>query len=767
MKTTTNIEKEKLISGYFGQPSKLTESIEEKLKDQDILAYAFIDAEFGFESKDSRANTEKIWLVLTSKELISFHVNHRGAHKTEWSISLEEIETVEEFDHVTFRQVVFYTKDNFCARSLRFSRRQQGAVSNIVFLLKDYIETKRIKVFGKSHELYQDALVKSIEDNLSASKEQNKKTMWRLLAYLKPYKGHFFWGGVGSFGLTILGLMPAYLSGRIIDEVIKPFQDGKLDVEAAKKLALVLVFGLGASYIIREFFSWLRLKKMSVIGEWVARDLRKNLYEHLHKLGLDFFGKTPTGSIISRVSSDTDRIWDFIAFGIIEVAISIVTLTGICTMLLMLDWRLGLVMTIPVPFLLGAIAIHGKIMQKIFIKAWRKWSNISAILSDVIPGMQVVKAFNQQSKEINRFNNSNEWVTDEFENVHKVWTKFWPILMLTMQSMIIVIWTLGIPRLLSPESSSHHLSAGVFVSFLLYLTMFAAPIEIIGQMARMLNRALSSAQRIFDILDTEPTQIQNEKPVKFNSLKGEIEFKNVCFSYDGVRDVLKDVSFKINPNEMIGLVGVSGSGKTTITKMIARYYDITKGSILIDGVELRDLDIEAFRSHIGIVSQEPYLFHGTVADNIAYGIDKAEKDKVIDAARKANAHDFIMRLPNGYDTLVGERGHSLSGGERQRIAIARAILKDPKILILDEATSAVDTETERKIQSAIDNLVKNKTVIAIAHRLSTLAKADRLLVMEKGELIEQGSQEDLLQKKEGQYAKLYNLQQENNDFLVQ
>jgi ATP-binding cassette subfamily B protein len=282
----------------------------------------------------------------------------------------------------------------------------------------------------------------------------------------------------------------------------------------------------------------------------------------------------------------------------------------------------------------------------------------------------------------------------------------------------------------------------------------------------MFNRALSSAQRIFDILDTEPTQKEAKNPIKFNQLEGKIEFKQVGFSYDGVRDVLKDVSLTIEPREMIGLVGVSGSGKTTITKLIARYFDITKGQIKIDGVDINTLDIGSFRNHIGIVSQEPYLFHGTVTDNIAYGIEDASRKDIIESARKANAHNFIMRLPNGYDTMVGERGQTLSGGERQRIAIARAILKNPKILILDEATSAVDTETERKIQSAIDNLIKDKTVIAIAHRLSTLAKASRLLVMEKGELIEQGPQEELLKKEDGQYAKLYNLQQENNEYLT-
>jgi ATP-binding cassette subfamily B protein len=279
-------------------------------------------------------------------------------------------------------------------------------------------------------------------------------------------------------------------------------------------------------------------------------------------------------------------------------------------------------------------------------------------------------------------------------------------------------------------------------------------------MDRMFNRAATSAQRIFEILDTEPGIYSKSGAARAHEITGRIELKDVSFSYDGVRRVLKNVSLTVEPGEMIGLAGPSGGGKTTMVNLICRFYDVLEGQILIDGVDVRDYDVEELRRNIGVVLQEPFLFHGTVAENIAYGNPDATLDEIIESARAANAHDFIVGFPDGYDTLVGERGQTLSGGERQRISIARAILNNPKILILDEATSSVDTETEKLIQQALDRLVANRTTIAIAHRLSTLRKADRLVILEKGEIVEQGPHDELAAKEDGLYAKLLHMQTE-------
>jgi ATP-binding cassette subfamily B protein len=290
--------------------------------------------------------------------------------------------------------------------------------------------------------------------------------------------------------------------------------------------------------------------------------------------------------------------------------------------------------------------------------------------------------------------------------------------------------------------------------------MFAAPIEIIGQMARILNRATTSAHRVFEVLDTEPEIVDRAEPIRLSPVQGRVTFDNVSFGYDGLRQVIRGVNLEIAPGEMIGLVGPSGGGKSTLTSLIARFYDVTGGAVLIDGVDLRELDTSHYRRQVGMVLQDPYLFHGTILDNIRYGRPEAAVDVVVNAAEAANAHDFICRLEHGYDTVVGERGHTLSGGERQRISIARAVLGDPRILILDEATSSVDTETERKIQDALERLVFGRTVVAIAHRLSTLRRASRLFVIENGRISEQGTHQELLAKERGTYRRLYEMQRE-------
>jgi ATP-binding cassette subfamily B protein len=317
------------------------------------------------------------------------------------------------------------------------------------------------------------------------------------------------------------------------------------------------------------------------------------------------------------------------------------------------------------------------------------------------------------------------------------------------------VWVVAVPRLLGGGAP---LSAGVFVSFLLYTTMFVDPIETIGQMARTMNRATSSAHRVFEVLDSEPEIRDAPEAVRLEPVRGRVTFEQVAFAYDGVRQVLRGVSFDVRPGELIGLVGPSGGGKSTIASLIARFYDVSSGAVRIDGVDVRALDAGHFREQLGMVLQDPYLFHGTVLENIRYGMPDASLGDVVAAARAANAHDFVCKLAQGYDTLVGERGHTLSGGERQRISIARAVLHDPRILILDEATSSVDTETEREIQEALERLTAGRTVFAIAHRLSTLRRANRLFVIEDGRLAESGTHAELLAVPDGIYKRLHELQ---------
>jgi ATP-binding cassette subfamily B protein len=376
---------------------------------------------------------------------------------------------------------------------------------------------------------------------------------------------------------------------------------------------------------------------------------------------------------------------------------------------------------------------------------------MTSVLADTIPGIRVVKAFAQERRETDRFRGANDRVLHANDRVNTFWSFFGPTVTLLTDLGLLVVWGFGTWRVFQ-----HHIDVGTLTAYVALISRFYGRIDSMSRMVSASQRAGASAQRIFAILDRVPSVAEPVRPVHPGRLHGEVEFREVGFHY-GARPVLRDVSLKVRPGEMIGLVGPSGAGKTTLVNLVCRFYDVTEGSLLADGVDIRSFPIEEYRRHIGIVLQEPFLFYGTIAENIAYGRPEAAREQIVAAARAARAHEFILRLPDGYDSLVGERGQSLSGGERQRISIARALLIDPRILILDEATSSVDTETEREIQLALENLVQGRTTIAIAHRLSTLRRADRLVVIERGRITEVGHHDQLLQTP-GTYARLYRAQ---------
>jgi ATP-binding cassette subfamily B protein len=642
---------------------------------------------------------------------------------------------------------------------LRFTHRQRRAMENVQFALEQELEGRALEP-GDPDALYGEGVARPIRDAQALVAGTDAGVLWRLLAYLRPYRSQVAFGMASAAVLTALSLVPPWLTGRLIDDIVRPVQEGTLAVADAWRPAWAVVGGIAVTHVLRQLCAWARLRWMAILGEHVARDLRAELYEHLQRLSLSFYSRKKTGSLITRVTADTDRLWEFLALGVVDVSLAVMQLVGLGAVLLWLDWRLGLLMTVPVPFLCLWVYVHGERMNALFLRAWRRWSRVTDVVADTIPGMRVVKAFHQEARELSRFGERNEAATEEFNRIHDVWTSFWPALMLAVRAMIVAVWIFAIPRLLGDGATAAALSSGTFVAFLLYTTMFVPPIEIIGQVARIMNRATSSAHRIFEVLDTEPQVVDRSAAVRLEPVRGAVRFENVSFGYDGVRQVIRGVSFEVRAGEVIGLVGPSGGGKTTVTNLIARFFDPTSGRILVDGVDVRDLDQGHYRSQLGMVLQEAYLFHGTVLENIRYGRHDATLEQVVAAARAANAHDFVCQLPHGYETMVGERGHTLSGGERQRISIARAILHDPRILILDEATSAVDTETEFKIQEALDRLVAGRTVFAIAHRLSTLRRASRLFVIEDGKLTEHGTHAELLAIPDGTYRRLHGLQRQ-------
>ncbi|MEN8184925.1 MAG: ABC transporter ATP-binding protein, partial [Myxococcota bacterium] len=647
--------------------------------------------------------------------------------------------------------------------TLRFTHRQRRGMEGLAFVLEQALAGRQVAL-GNPDESYLEAVVRPIRDAQALVVSNRLAVVWRLLSYLQPYRREMTIGMLAAAAITLLALVPPFLTGYLVDHVIRPTQSGDLSLAEASAVAWLAVAAIAASYLLRQLCLWVRLRLMATLGEFVARDLRNDIYEHLHRLSLSFYSRKKTGSLITRVSSDTDRLWEFLAFGVVEVSLSLVMLLGLAAVLIGLDWRLGLVLTLPVPLFCWAIHLHGLSMNRMFLRAWRKWSRVTDVLSDTIPGIRVVKAFHQEEREKQRFGERNHDVVTEYNRIHASWTTFWPILLVSVQATIVVVWAFALPRLLDDSSAlGPPLSLGTFVSFTLYMTMFIQPIDTIGQVARIMNRATSSAHRVFEVLDTEPEVVDSPHPVQLRPVRGRVEFDDVSFAYDGVRQILKGVSFLVEPGELVGLVGPSGGGKTTLINLLARFYDVSGGAIRVDGVDLRELDSGHYRRQVGIVLQEPYLFHGTVLENIRYGMPEATLEQAVEAARAANAHDFVCELGHGYDTVIGERGHTLSGGERQRVSIARAILKNPRILILDEATSSVDTETERKIQEAMDRLVAGRTVFAIAHRLSTLRRASRLLVIQDGKLAECGTHAELVSRPGGIYRRLHRLQQELHD----
>ena len=578
-------------------------------------------------------------------------------------------------------------------------------------------------------------------------------TLFRLWRFARPYRWQLFTGFALTLASTAATLVPPYLTMPLMDEVLIPFQNGK---PIDWPLVTMYLSGLLGAAVLAWGLGWIRTYILSLVSERMGRDLRTQTYEHLLGLSLEYFGGKRTGDLMARIGSETDRINIFLSLDLLNFATDVLMIVMTSVILLSINPWLALVTLIPLPIIGWLIHVVREKLRTGFEKIDRVWAEVTNVLADTIPGIRVVKAFAQEKREAERFRGANEHNLTMNDKLNKTWSLFTPTVTLLTEIGLLVVWIFGIWQISKGNSS-----VGVLTAFLAYIGRFYARLDSMSRIVSATQRAASSTKRIFDILDHVSSVPEPTNPVHLSKVTGQLELKKASFRY-GTRSVTRDVDLVIQPGEMIGLVGHSGSGKSTLVNLICRFYDVSEGQVLIDGVDVRSVPVAEFRQHIGLVLQEPFLFFGTIADNIAYGKPNATRQEVIAAARAAHAHEFILRLPHGYDSLVGERGQGLSGGERQRISIARALLIDPRILILDEATSAVDTETEKEIQKALDNLVKGRTTIAIAHRLSTLRKADRLVVMDRGRIVEIGNHDELMAI-EGHYYKLYMAQARNVD----
>ncbi len=570
----------------------------------------------------------------------------------------------------------------------------------------------------------------------------------RLWRFARPYQGKLLAGFLLTLAATAATLVPPYLTMPLMDEVLIPFQNGQaIDTEKV----YLLLGGLLASALLAWALGWARTYLLALVSERIGADLRTTTFEHLMRLSLDYFGSKRTGDLMNRVGSETDRINVFLSLHALDFATDVLMIAMTAAILVSINPWLALVTLVPLPFIAWLIHLVRDRLRTGFEKIDRVWGEVTNVLADTIPGIRVVKAFAQEKREADRFRAANQYNLEVNDKLNKTWSLFTPTVSLLTEIGLLVVWAFGIWLV-----SHHDITVGVLTAFIAYIGRFYGRLDSMSRIVSVTQKAAAGAKRIFDILDHVSNVPDPANPVPMKSLEGRIEMDGIGFRY-GSRSVIRGLNLDIRPGEMIGLVGHSGSGKSTLVNLICRFYDVTDGAIRVDGVDIRRIAVADFRRHIGLVLQEPFLFFGTIAENIAYGKPEATREEIIAAARAAHAHDFILRLPHGYDSLVGERGQGLSGGERQRISIARALLIDPRILIMDEATSAVDTETEKEIQKALDNLVKGRTTIAIAHRLSTLRKADRLVVMDKGQVVEVGPHDELMERR-GAYWRLYEAQ---------
>lgn len=586
-----------------------------------------------------------------------------------------------------------------------------------------------------------------------ARQPQEKSSTWVLLRvgrFAKPYKGQLLLGLM----LTLLGtaatLVPPYLTMPILDDILIPYQNNRQAIDP--QLVALYLGGLLASAILAWGLGWARTWVMAKVSERIGADMRTTVYAHMLNQSLEYFGSKRTGDLMSRIGSDTDRINMFLSLHALDFITDVVMMVMTAAILISINPWLALVTLVPLPFIVWLIQKVRSRLTVGFDRTSRVWAEITNVLSDTIPGVRVVKAFAQEQREMERFRRANQRNLQANDRVNKIWALFSPTVGLMTEIGLLFVWAFGIWLVAHDQ-----ITVGVLSAFIAYIGRFYTRLDSMSRIVNITQKSAAGAKRIFDVLDQVSSVPEPTTPATLpQPVQGAITLQDVGFRY-GSRQVIRQLNLHIRPGEMIGLVGHSGSGKSTLVNLINRFYDVTEGSIQLDGIDVRRLAVADYRRNIGLVLQEPFLFFGTVAENIAYGKPEATRQEIVAAARAAHAHDFILRLPHGYDSVVGERGQGLSGGERQRISIARALLINPRLLILDEATSAVDTETEKEIQKALDNLVQGRTTIAIAHRLSTLRKADRLVVMDRGEIVEVGPHDELMAA-QGAYWRLYQAQ---------
>jgi len=570
------------------------------------------------------------------------------------------------------------------------------------------------------------------------------KTFLRLLLYIKPYRGKLLSAFILAAGVTILGLLPPYLVKIIIDDVI---------IKKDLRLLTVIIGILFLIFILRSILISFRILMDNRVQQGLIFDLRNHVYHSLQRLSLSYFEVRETGKIVSRIINDVEALQAIVTSGLVTLFVAFITFIGSFVILVTINLKLTLIAMIPIPLLAFLIFRFSGKAHRSYRQVRRKLAKVTSLLQENIFGIREIKTFTQEEYEEKKFSIQGRGYFRSNMRIAKLWSIYYPlILFVSSLGTVLVLWFGG------REVIAGVLSIGSLVAFYGYLGLFYQPIDQLNQVNNMFQHARAAGERVFDIIDAIPEVEESRDVISLSSpVKGAVEFNNVCFSYNEKEQVIDDINLKVEPGEKIAIVGPSGSGKTTLISLIPRFYDVSKGFIAIDGYDIRKLKLSYLREQIAIVLQEPFLFNESLRKNIGFSKREASEEEIIAAAKSANADEFINKFPNGYESRAGERGNNLSLGQKQRISIARAILKDPSILILDEATSSVDTEVEALIQEALEHLMENRTSFIIAHRLSTIRNADRIVVMDKGRIVEIGTHWELLRKR-GLYSQLYRVQ---------
>ena len=661
-----------------------------------------------------------------------------------------------------FRADIFGTETAFCA----FTNAFKGRINRLAEVLKKLINNEEINddlLFEEETEAFcpKCGTPYPERDRKICPKCMDKrKIFFRLASFFKPHAFGIFIICLMSVLGALMGSILPYLSGSLLyDEVLSRVKNSEilkaLPINDFSVLLLMLVITMVAIVILQQLFGIIKGVVVAKIVPNVVCGIKNKVFKAVQQLSVSFFTGKRTGGLMARVTEDANQVSNIFIDGIPFILPNVFIIIFSFFIMFRENWILAIVAIVSLPPIIIVSLKLEPVLWHYYSKDFQASRDMRARLNDNVTGARVVKAFGREKDEGKALNSANdaiksaEWISVDFRN------KFTAIFQLAIAISTVFTWSLGaffVLKFWAPE-----MSYGTLVTFTGYVSLLTGPINFFSYIFQWWSSSMNSAQRIFEILDAKPEVVEKKNPIRVSEFKGEIVLENVTFGYEENRDILKNITLKVEAGKMLGIVGKSGAGKSTLANIITRLYDAKSGKIYIDGINIRDMAFSDLRKNIAMVSQETYIFKSTIFNNIAYANPEADKETVLKAAKAAGAHDFICKLPDGYDTVVGTGGRSLSGGERQRLSIARAILANPKILILDEATAAVDTETERKIQAALGMLIKNRTTLSIAHRLSTLRDADELIVLEDGKIVEHGTHSELIRQK-GTYFKLFQIQ---------